>query len=115
MKKLLLIIMAAGLIGCTGVLKTTEGTKFSREEIKQIKAGTSTKEDVVALLGKPDKTDTENGMVKYIYTYRVRKVPTYLGGLFERPGGATTTTRQLEILIKDGTVYSYKFKEMVEE
>jgi len=115
MKRLFLIMVAVGLIGCTGVMKTTEGTNFSAEEIQQIKAGTSTKEDVVALLGKPDEQKSENGMVKYIYTYRVRKTPTYLGGLVVRRSGARTTTRQLEVLIKDGTVYSYKFREEIEE
>ena len=115
MKKIFLLLLAAGLIGCAGIHKTVEGTKFTEEEIQQIKAGTSTKEDVVALLGQPDETRTENGMVKYIYTYRIKKVPTYLGGLLQRPGGAKTTTRQVEILIKEGTVYSYKYKETVEE
>lgn len=115
MKRLFLIMVAVGLIGCAGVMKTTEGTNFSAEEIQQIKAGTSTKEDVIALLGKPDEQKSENGMVKYIYTYKVRKTPTYLGGLIVRRSGARTTTRQLEVLIKDGTVYSYKFREEIEE
>ena len=83
--------------------------------MKQIRAGTSTSDDVVALLGQPDEKKDVDGMVKYVYTYRVKKTPTYLGGLITRSGSARTTTRKLEVLIKNGVVYSYKFREEAEE
>ncbi len=114
MSKYLLIIVAAGLIGCTGVMKTTEGTRFTHEEVQKLKTGTSTQEDVVALLGQPDDKKDEDGMVKYIYTYRINRRPTYLGGVI-KSGSTKTTTRKLEVLIKDGTVYSYKFREEAEQ
>ncbi len=115
MGKVLLIIISAGLIGCTGVLKTADGTKFTHDEIKSIKAGSSTQEDVIALLGQPDQKKNVNGMVKYVYTYKVKKTPTYMGGLITRKSGARTTTRKLEVVIDKGTVYSYKFREEAQE
>lgn len=115
MAKILLVIMTVGLIGCTGVMKSSEGTRFTHDEIKSIKAGTSTQEDVVALLGEPDQRTKVNGMVKYTYTYKVKKTPTYFGGLMTRQSGARTTTRKLEVLINNGTVYSYKFREEAQE
>jgi len=115
MGRFLLIILAAGLIGCTGVMKSSEGAKFTHDEIKNIKAGSSTQEDVIALLGEPSQKKNVNGMVKYIYTYRVKKIPSYMGGLILRKSGTRTTTRKLEILIDDGTVYSYKFREEAEQ
>ncbi len=115
MAKFFLIIVAAGLIGCTGIMKTSEGTRFTHDEIKTIKTGSSTQEDVIALLGQPDQKKDVNGMVKYVYTYKVKKTPTYMGGLITRRSGARTTTRKLEILIDNGTVYSYKFREEAEQ
>ncbi len=115
MKKILLIICAAGLIGCTGVMKTSEGVSFTHEKIKTIKTGSSTVEDVVALLGEPEEKKNTRGMVQYIYTYKVRKTPTYMGGLILRKSGERTTTRRLEVLINNGTVYSYKFREEAQQ
>lgn len=115
MVRFLVIILAAGLIGCTGVMKTSEGSSFTHEKIKTIKTGSSTIEDVVALLGEPGEKKNVNGMTQYIYTYKVKKTPTYIGGLITRKSGIKTTTRRVEILIDNGTVYSYKFREEAEQ
>ncbi len=115
MVRLLQIVLVLGLMGCTGVMKSSEGGRFTHDEIKSIKAGTSTVEDVVALLGEPEQKKDSHGMVQYIYTYKVKKTPTYIGGLITRKSGAKTTTRRVEILIDNGTVYSYKFREEAEQ
>jgi len=115
MARFLLIIMAVGLIGCAGVMKSSDGTKFTHEKIQNLTAGSSTTEDVIALLGQPDQKKDVDGMTKYTYTYSEKKTPTYLGGLITMKSQTKATTRKLEVLIKDGTVYSYKFREEAKE
>lgn len=66
-----LALGTALLSGCA--VKTGNETlgKYEKHQIdEQITKGKSTKDEVRAMLGDPDKTDLENGMEKWTYTHK---------------------------------------------
>jgi len=115
MKKTLLTIFLAALIGCSGVVVNTEGVKLDRAVISRIEPGVSTRADVIELLGEPSDIYIDEGSERLIYRFKEKKTPTYAGGLVENELGGRTTTKTLQVVIKDGVAASYKFKEEAEQ
>lgn len=115
MKKILLTMFLAAIIGCSAAIVKTEGVKLDRDEISKIEAGVSTRADVIDLLGEPSDIYVDDGYEKLIYLFKEKKTPTYVGGLVESELGGRTTTKTLEVVIKDGIATSYKFRVEAEE
>ncbi|MDP2906171.1 MAG: outer membrane protein assembly factor BamE [Candidatus Omnitrophota bacterium] len=68
MKKLLIILLCLGLVGCA-----TYGKPIDKSAVEQMQKGTTTKEEVIKKFGQPDGTnfDKEN---RLIYYYNASKV-----------------------------------------
>lgn len=108
MKKFLLLVLCLGLVGCA-----TSGKQIEQDKVSQIKEGVTTKEEVIALMGKPE-THTLNGdgkeLMMYMHLNMNTRASTYIPvvGLFT--GGADMKQQSLQILIgNDGKVEKYIF------
>lgn len=110
MKRLIWVLPAIMLIGCAGVASKTEGTRFEKAQVLEIRPGTTTKEAVITAFGQPSETKTEDGSEKLIYVFKERKTPTYFGGLVENELNAKDDTSTLEVVIKENVVTEYKYK-----
>lgn len=73
----LAIVSISGLSGCA----QTYGRYHSPAEISQIKKDRSTRQDVIAVLGNPDRTSVDNtGTTIYLYNYvKVTPAPVAYG------------------------------------
>jgi len=70
MKRYALCILALFLVGCA----TAGGRKIDSSAADKIKKGVSTKEDVVALLGKPQLESEHDGISIFTYIYQETQV-----------------------------------------
>ncbi|HLC18510.1 MAG TPA: outer membrane protein assembly factor BamE [Thermodesulfobacteriota bacterium] len=110
MKRFFVTAMAVALIGCTGVAVRTEGTRLERDQVLNIKAGSTTRADVVELFGEPTNTKYEGDRERLFYVFKETKTPTYVGGIVENKSRSEKKTATLEIVVKDDVVLSYRFK-----
>ncbi|MBI5599187.1 MAG: hypothetical protein HY890_05550 [Deltaproteobacteria bacterium] len=110
MKRLLWILPAISLIGCAGTVSKTEGARFEKTQVLEIKPGSTTREAVIAAFGQPAETSTENGAEKLVYVFKEHKTPTLFGGLVESELNAKDQTTTLEVVIKAGVVDEYRYK-----
>lgn len=105
-----IILLAALTAGCSSVIVKTEGQRIDREMVLGIKPGTTTRQAVLNAFGTPAEISHEGGEEKIIYTFKEKKVPAYIGGLVEDEVRGKTTTTNLEFILKNDIVYSYRFK-----
>lgn len=114
MKKVLLILLALSIYGCTTYTTTTEGTLIHENMVAEIETGETTKEWIIDLLGEPTKKSMlKDGKEKMVYTYTEKSVPKYFFSTIADESNAIVSKNVLEIIIKDGTVFSYKYKSRV--
>lgn len=70
LRKLLFIIGCIGVSLVAGCASTTTGNKFDESQINKIKTGTSTKENVLSLMGAPSsKNSSSNGTSIWSYQF----------------------------------------------
>jgi len=113
-KKILLIILALSIYGCATYTTTTEGTLIHENMIADIETGETTEEWIVDLLGPPAKRESlEDDKEKLVYIYTEKSVPKYFFNTVVNESKTITTKNVLEIVIKDGVVFSYKYKSRV--
>lgn len=100
------------LLLSTGCATTVEksGKNIEAEPSKVIKAGTTTREQVIKAFGEPTGTSIKDGSEELIYESRKAETPTYLGGLVINEAGRAMTVKHLEVVIKDGVVQSYRYE-----
>jgi len=108
MKRIILVVLALGLLGCA-----TSGKPIQQDKVVQIKEGVTTKEEVIALMGKP-AIHTLNGDGKEIMMYTHIKANTRASSFIPVVGlfvsGADMKQQSLQILIgKEGKVEKYIF------
>jgi outer membrane protein assembly factor BamE (lipoprotein component of BamABCDE complex) len=114
MKKVLLILLALSIYGCTTYTTTTEGTLIHENMVADIETGETTKEWIIDLLGEPtEKSMLKDGKEKMVYIYTEKSVPRYFFNTIADESNAIISKNVLEIVIKDGTVFSYKYKSRV--
>lgn len=109
MKRILASAVLLTLLGCATVETETEGTRLYRKQVEQIKPGITTEQAVRDLFGEPTEIRSMDGQKKYIYTFKKKSTPSYLGGVVEDQTRKQEATSTLEMVIKDGIVYSYNF------
>jgi len=114
MKNTLMIILAAMTItACASIssLKVnTEGVQITREQINEIKPGSTTISDVIKTFGNPMKTVSKtDGTDILTYTYTEKKTPTYFREFIINEKRSKVTTITLDVTIKNGLVQSYNF------
>ena len=115
MKKILMIIAAAMIVTACATVSSvkvnTEGVKITREQIDEIKPGSTTKNDIIKIFGNPIKAEAKtDGTDALTYTYTEKKTPTYFREFIVNEKQSKVTTMTLEVIIKDGLVLSYNFK-----
>ena len=111
MKKLLTLLLAFSIYGCATYTTTTEGTLVHENMVADIETGETTEEWIIDLLGEPTKrTALKNGKEKLVYIYTEKNVPKYFFGMIKDESGTIESKNELEIVIKDGTVFSYRYK-----
>ena len=105
-KNILLLILTLIFIGCA-----TAGKPLDKDKISQIKEGTTTKQEVINLLGNPN-SDSLSGdgkeILMYMYLNSSVRPSTYIPvvGLFT--GGANQKMQSVQILIgKDEKVEKF--------
>ncbi|MEK6599461.1 MAG: hypothetical protein AABY52_03850 [Deltaproteobacteria bacterium] len=113
-KTLMIIIVAMTVTACASISSVkvkTEGVKITREQIDEIKPGSTTKNDIIETFGNPIKMESKtDGTDVLTYTYTEKKTPTYFGEFIVNERQNKVTTITLEVIIKDGLVLSYNFK-----
>ncbi|MBE9528907.1 MAG: hypothetical protein IME99_06685 [Proteobacteria bacterium] len=113
MKKTALTILAISLAtiltGCTTVETHSRGRRIQSDSVMQIKPGVTTKDSAVDLFGNPTEITHADGVDTFIYKYEEEKTPIYFGGLVQMESQRRTYSKSLELTIKDGIVYSYRF------
>ncbi len=113
MKKILLLTISVTLIsllaGCTTVDTRTRGRRIQSDSVMQIKPGVTTKSSAIDLFGNPTEITHSDGIETFIYKYEEERTPIYFGGLLQLESQKRTYSKSLELVIKDGIVYSYKF------
>ncbi len=114
MKKVLLIVLLLALYGCATYTTTTEGTLIHENMINDIETGETTEEWITDLLGEPTKRESlKNGKERLLYIYTERSVPRYLFNTVADESKTIVSKSVLDIVIKDGTVFSYRYKNQV--
>ena len=114
MKKVLLIILALLVYGCATYTTTTEGTLIHENMISSIETGETTEEWIIDLLGPPTKRESlEDDKEKLVYIYTEKSVPKYFFNTVVDESKAIVSKSVLEVVIKDGIVFSYKYKSRV--
>ncbi len=114
MKKILLIILLLSVYGCATYTTTTEGTLIHENMVADIETGETTEEWIIDLLGPPTTREPlEDGKEKISYVYTEKRVPKYLMGTITDESKTITARNLLEIVIKDGVVFSYRYKSRV--
>jgi len=115
MKNILIISAALSALLFTGCAVKTGNEmlgKMDKEQINsQITKGKSTKADVKAMLGDPDKTDFDNNSLEkwtYIHVRKDVKAVNYIPVANWFVGGTNDTTKTLVVLFDDnGLVKNY--------
>ncbi|MEE9542335.1 MAG: hypothetical protein V3V95_00950 [Thermodesulfobacteriota bacterium] len=114
MIKILLIILALSVYGCATYTTTSEGTLIHENMVEDIETGETTEEWIIDLLGPPTKREAlEDGKEKISYIYTEKRVPKYFMGTVTDESKAITAKNLLEIVVKDGIVFSYRYKSRV--
>jgi len=110
---LMIIIAAMTITACAAISSVkvkTEGVKITKEQINEIKPGSTTKNDIIKTFGNPIKTESKtDGTDALTYTYTEKKTPTYFGEFIVNEKQSKIITMTLEVTIKDGLVQSYNF------
>lgn len=108
-KRIFALVFFAFLAGCTTVVHT-QGTKIDKDRILGIKAGETTRAEVLSAFGTPTDIVVENNEEKLIYVYKEERVPAYIGGLIESEVQGRESVTSLEVVLKNDIVSSYRFK-----
>lgn len=116
MKKILMIIaIVMTVTACATVSSVkvqTEGIKITKEQAEGIKPGLTTRNIIIETFGNPIKMESKtDGTDALTYTYTEKKTPTYFGEFIVNERQNKVTTITLEVIIKDGLVLSYNFKQ----
>ncbi|MDO8444767.1 MAG: hypothetical protein Q7T53_01450 [Deltaproteobacteria bacterium] len=100
------------LLLVTGCATTVEksGKDVEGEPAKVIKAGITTRDEIIKAFGEPSSSSTKDGSEELVYESRKVETPTYMGGLVINEAGKAVTLKRLEVVIKDGTVQSYRYE-----
>lgn len=103
-------VFALILAGCASTAVRTEGVRIDGARALNIKTGSTTRQEVLQTFGSPSEVNKENDEEKMVYVFREKTVPTYFGGLIESEAQRKETSSTLEIVLRNGVVYSYRFK-----
>lgn len=100
------------LLLITGCATTVEksGKDMEGEPAKVIKAGVTTREEIIRAFGEPSSSSTKEGSEELIYESKKVETPTYMGGLVINESGKAVTLKRLEVVIQNGVVQSYKYE-----
>jgi outer membrane protein assembly factor BamE (lipoprotein component of BamABCDE complex) len=113
-KKILLIVLLLSIYGCATYTTTTEGNLIHENMIADIETGETTEEWIIDLLGEPTKRESIGGdKEKLLYIYTEKSVPKYFFNTVVDESKTIVSKSVLEIVIKEGTVFSYKYKSRV--
>lgn len=108
MKKILVVLICLGLMGCA-----TTGTRIGQDKVKQIKEGVTTQEEVIALMGKPFMQNiTSDGKIimMYQYTKVKNRATNFIPVVNILAGGMDMEQQIFQILIdENGAVEKYIF------
>ena len=109
------IVICLGVIlvlvtGCSTARVESTGRDIKEEPGKVIKAGTTTREEIIRIFGEPSNLLKTEMSETLVYESRKEETPTYIGGLVINEAGKNLTLKRLEILIQNGVVQSYKFE-----
>lgn len=112
MKPVLICLFGIFLMtgGCYYTLRSTEGTKLSSAQIREIKLGKTTEMDLFKLLGPPSKKESKvDGTQVLLYVHSQTESPTLPGG-FVIYGFLDKDREEIfEVTIKNGVVKSFQF------
>jgi outer membrane protein assembly factor BamE (lipoprotein component of BamABCDE complex) len=114
MKRLLIAALVIALCGCATVDTSTEGSRLYRDEVLKIKPGVTTRQAALELFGEPTEILAEDGVERFIYTFKEKKTRSYLGGLVEDETRKKEATTTLELVLREGIIYSYSFTSVEE-
>jgi len=96
------LVVASFTFGCAPMV--IEGRKIDSMKVKQLVAGVTNLGKVQEFFGKPDQIDKlPTGEENYIYKYRRQNPHWWTLDKID--------AQKLEVLIKDGIVQTYKFRE----
>lgn len=109
-KGFIAVALALTLAGCTSAVVHTEGVKVDSAQVLNIKTGSTTRQEVLQMFGTPTEVNNETNEEKMVYVFKKKTVPTYFGGLIESEAQSKEALSTLEIVLRDGVVYSYRFK-----
>ena len=98
------------ITGCSTARVESTGRDIKEEPAKMIKAGVTTREEIITIFGEPSKVSKTDESEALVYESRKEETPTYIGGLIIDEAGKNVTFKRLEILIQNGVVQSYKFE-----
>lgn len=102
MKSICLVLITFLLLGCA-----TSGKRIEADKLKQIKEGLSTKDQVIAIFGKPN-TITLNSDKKTIMTYyhikATNKIANFIPGLDLLAGGVNMDQQTLQVLLNEENI-----------
>jgi outer membrane protein assembly factor BamE (lipoprotein component of BamABCDE complex) len=107
--KVLLLILTISLAGCTTVETETKGRRIQSDSVMQIKPGITTRASIINLFGNPTEISHVDGVETFLYTYKEEKTPLFFGGLLQLESQKRSSSKSLELVIKDGIVLSYRF------
>lgn len=109
-----LALVIALFAGCSTMKVESTGREIKEEPSKIIKAGTTTREEVIKSFGEPSKATKTEGSEELVYESRKEETPVYLGGLVIGESGKSITAKRLVVVIEKGIVRSYKYEAKVE-
>ena len=109
MRKLLLIMLCFGVVGCASTINTGIGEReISPESIQKIMIGQTSKQEIIELFGNPHSistTATGQEIYKFVYMQTNSK---YKPSLFSVNMDINTTYQELNITFKGDTVIDYQ-------
>ena len=108
------LLLMLTLSACTTVETRTEGLRFDADAVKRLKVGVTTRDEVTELFGTPGDTVPLTGGERLVYTFTEKRTPTYLGGIIRNEYAGKKVKRRLEVVIRDGVVSSYSFRDVEE-
>lgn len=112
MKRLLLATIAGSLLlaGCAKAVVEVRptGKKIEKSIVLGLKPGTTTKQEILDAFGEPGNISGEGTQEVFSYVYKEELVPVYANTI-ENKVMSKTRKSTLEITLKDGTLYQYKF------
>lgn len=116
MRKIVICLAMVLLLvaGCSTARVESTGIDIKEEPAKMIKAGVTTREEIIRIFGEPSRISKTETSEELVYESRKEETPTYIGGLVIDEAGKNITLKRLEILIQNGVVQSYKFEARTE-